>query len=107
MIQKRVEWHLNIPYDLHALAQKPKDCLNQEKKLSVLLRCSFQKGSQCHLHPDCNLSKLARERNSQKATGMQGAVVIGGPVPYCGKYLTSLKCSAEGWTPAKSFITMN
>jgi len=30
MIQKRVEWHLNIPYDLHALAQKPKDCLKQK-----------------------------------------------------------------------------
>lgn len=111
MIQKSVEWHLNTPYDLHALAPRHKDCLNQKNKMKQqqCLSCpgvAFRKD-----HNVIPLSTLqsfpAWWRSSQKATGLRQTVAVGGTVPHCKVHRTSVKCSGEGQKPEESFNTMN
>lgn len=88
MIQKKIERHLNSPYDLRSLTQKPKDCPNQKKSL----HCSgtVLEGITSSLYSECSLSRTKQKKTKTtkklpESNRHEVGSDWGGTTPCCGK----------------------
>lgn len=88
MIQKKVERHLNSPYDLHSLAQKPKDCPNQKTVYSLHCSGTALEGITSSPYSELVFLELDRKTNKQKNLPESKRHEVGsgwgGTMPCCG-----------------------